>query len=66
MGTIAGKYFPDSKLFRQKARKGGLTPICRELPADLDTPVSVFLKLGQSPPTFLLESVERGAAAVLP
>ncbi|MCL0070183.1 anthranilate synthase component I [Dehalococcoidia bacterium] len=57
---MAGKYFPDSKLFRQKARKGGLTPICRELPADLDTPVSVFLKLGQSPPTFLLESVERG------
>ena len=57
---MAGKYFPDSKLFRQKARKGGLTPICRELPADLDTPVSLFLKLGQSPPTFLLESVERG------
>ncbi|MCL0051321.1 hypothetical protein M1M97_01420, partial [Thermodesulfovibrionales bacterium] len=31
-----------------------------ELPADIDTPVSVFLKLGQSPPTFLLESVESG------
>ncbi len=59
-GTMDGKYFPDAKLFRQKARKGSLTPICRELPADLDTPVSVFLKLGQSPPTFLLESVERG------
>lgn len=57
---MASKYFPDAKLFRQKARKGGLTPICRELPADLDTPVSLFLKLGQSPPNFLLESVERG------
>ena len=57
---MTGKYFPDLKLFRQKARKGGLTPICRELPADIDTPVSVFLKLGQSPPTFLLESVESG------
>jgi len=57
---MAGKYFPDSKLFRQKARKGRLTPVCRELPADLDTPVSLFLKLGQFPPTFLLESVERG------
>jgi hypothetical protein len=59
-GTMAGKYFPDAKLFRQKARKGGLTPICRELPADLDTPVSLFLKLDQLPPAFLLESVERG------
>ncbi len=59
-GTMADKYFPDLKLFRQKARKGGLIPICRELPADLDTPVSVFLKLAQEPPTFLLESVERG------
>lgn len=32
----------------------------RELPADLETPVSAFLKLGKSPPSFLLESVERG------
>ncbi|PIU55814.1 MAG: anthranilate synthase component I, partial [Chloroflexi bacterium CG07_land_8_20_14_0_80_51_10] len=47
-------------MFRQKAKEGGLIPVCRELAADLDTPVSVFLKLGQQPPTFLLESVERG------
>ncbi|MBT4511728.1 MAG: anthranilate synthase component I [Chloroflexi bacterium] len=53
-------YFPDREIFRQKARKGGLIPICRELAADLDTPVSLFLRLGQEPPTFLLESVERG------
>ncbi len=37
-----------------------LVPVFRELPADLETPVSVFLKLGKSPPCFLLESVERG------
>jgi len=54
------KYFPDRELFRQKAEEGTLIPVCRELAADLDTPVSVFLKLGQEPPVFLLESVERG------
>jgi len=37
-----------------------LVPVFRELPADLETPVSVFLKLGKTPPCFLLESVERG------
>lgn len=35
-------------------------PVVRELPADLDTPVSVFLKLCRTSPRFLLESVERG------
>lgn len=34
--------------------------VVKELPADLETPVSVFLKLGKKPPCFLLESVERG------
>ncbi len=57
---MAGKYFPDRDLFKRKAEKGVLIPVCRELAADLDTPVSVFLKLGQEAPTFLLESVERG------
>ncbi len=37
-----------------------LVPVFKELPADLETPVSVFLKLGKTPPCFLLESVERG------
>jgi anthranilate synthase component 1 len=57
---MMAKYFPDRGFFKQKAREGGLIPVCRELAADLDTPVSVFLKLGQPPPTFLLESVEQG------
>jgi len=34
--------------------------VLRELPADLETPVSAFLKMGANPPSFLLESVERG------
>lgn len=43
------RYFPDRGFFKQKAREGGLIPVCRELAADLDTPVSIFLKLGQPP-----------------
>jgi anthranilate synthase component 1 len=34
-----------------------LTTVYRELPADLDTPVSVFLRLSGRGPAFLLESV---------
>ncbi len=34
--------------------------IIRELPADLETPVSVYLKLRDEHPSFLLESVEGG------
>ena len=37
-----------------------LVPIIRELPADLDTPVSVYLKLAGDGPSFLLESVTGG------
>jgi anthranilate synthase component 1 len=35
-------------------------PVWRELPADLETPVSVYLKLRNEQPSFLLESVEKG------
>lgn len=35
-------------------------PMVRDLPADLETPVSAFLKLARTAPSFLLESVERG------
>src|SRR5512146_2487982 len=35
-------------------------PIVRELPADLETPVSVYLKLSGQGPSFLLESVTGG------
>jgi len=40
-------------------RQGYRVPIYRELPADLETPVSLYLKLRQGGPSFLLESVER-------
>ena len=42
------------------AARGNLVPIYRELSADLETPVSVYLKLAGHGPSFLLESVEGG------
>jgi anthranilate synthase component 1 len=37
-----------------------LIPMVRELPADLETPISVYLKLAGNGPSFLLESVTGG------
>lgn len=53
-------YHPTLTEVQNLAKKGNLVPIWRELPADLETPVSVYLKLRGGGPSFLLESVERG------
>ena len=55
-------YAPDLAAFRQLAAgSANLIPVYREFAADLETPVSVYLKLMQdSGPSFLLESVEGG------
>src|SRR6476619_6651051 len=37
-----------------------LAPLIRDIPADLDTPVSPYLKVARGPYSFLLESVEGG------
>jgi anthranilate synthase component 1 len=37
-----------------------LIPVVRELPADLETPISAYLKLAGTGPSFLLESVTGG------
>jgi anthranilate synthase component 1 len=37
-----------------------LLPVVRELPADLETPVSIYLKLAGHSPSFLLESITGG------
>ncbi len=52
---------PSRDDFRALARAHTVVPVWRELAADLETPVSAFLKLvpGDTP-GFLLESVERG------
>ncbi len=53
-------YLPDRETFHRQADEHTLVPVFRDLPADLETPVSVFLKLRLTAPCFLLESVERG------
>ena len=52
--------FPTLEEFKEKAKQGNLVPVCREIIADLDTPVSAYMKIGQGEYTFLLESVEGG------
>ncbi len=37
-----------------------LVPVCREIPADMETPVSAFLKISHGDYSFLLESVRGG------
>ncbi len=54
-------YHPSLSEFRSLAQKGNLIPVYKEIAADLETPVSAFLKVcGNHPDSFLLESVEKG------
>ena len=46
--------------YLKKALQGRRVPLRQTIPADLDTPVSAFLKLKNRGAAFLLESVERG------
>ena len=47
--------------FIELARQGyNRIPVFRQLPADLDTPLSIYLKLGNQAYTYLLESVVGG------
>ncbi len=51
---------PDIQTFKRLASKGNLVAVRKSIPADLDTPVSVFLKLAaKEPEAFLLESAEQ-------
>jgi anthranilate synthase component 1 len=51
---------PSLEVFSEKASRGARLPVRRRVPADLETPVSAFLRLKRSGAAFLLESVERG------
>jgi anthranilate synthase component 1 len=53
-------YKPALERVEELATQGNIVPIYRELPADLETPVSVYLKLQDEGPSFLLESVTGG------
>lgn len=52
---------PDLEGFRAIAGEGTLVPVYREIVADLETPVSAYMKVSREMRhTFLLESVEQG------
>lgn len=53
-------YYPTLEEVRKHASDGNLVPVYREIVADLETPVSAFLKVNQGGYSFLLESVEGG------
>jgi anthranilate synthase component 1 len=55
-------YHPDLEAIRALAAKGdaNLAPVYRDVAADLETPVSAFLKVARGDNSFLLESVEGG------
>ncbi len=53
-------YTPTLEEAKRLAGRGNLVPISREISADLETPVSAYLKIARPPYSFLLESVEGG------
>ena len=53
-------YQPSYSEFEALATQGNLIPVYREINMDLETPVSVYLKLRGEGESFLLESVEGG------
>ncbi len=54
------QFSPSREAFLQLSQKGNVVPVCTDLLADLETPVSAFAKLRGHGPAFLLESVEGG------
>ncbi len=46
--------------FASYAKEGNLIPVYREIFADMETPVSAYLKMGDQKYSYLLESVEGG------
>ncbi|MEI6135870.1 MAG: anthranilate synthase component I [Chloroflexota bacterium] len=53
-------YIPSLNDVRKMTGRGNVVPVYREVRADLETPVSAFLKVARGPYSFLLESVEGG------
>ncbi len=51
---------PNTTGFEQLSKSAGLVPMFMEVPGDLDTPLSAFLKIENSANSFLFESVEGG------
>ena len=53
-------YVPSLDEAKRLAAQGNLVPVYREVAADLETPVSAYLKVARGGHSFLLESVEGG------
>jgi len=53
-------YQPTLEEVKAMAGQGNLVPVYRSINADLETPVSAYLKVAQGPYSFLLESVSGG------
>ena len=53
-------YYPSLEQVKALSGEGNLVPVYREIDADLETPVSAYLKVARPPYSFLLESVEGG------
>src|SRR5262245_11506320 len=57
---MTGPLTPSLTDVRRMVGQGDIVPIYREVRADLETPVSAYLKIARGPYSFLLESVEGG------
>ena len=53
-------YYPGLEEVKAMAGRGNLVPVYRSINADLETPVSAYLKVARPPYSFLLESVAGG------
>jgi anthranilate synthase component 1 len=53
-------YYPKLEEVKNLKKHGNLVPVYREFKADLETPVSAYLKIAHGKYSFLLESVEGG------
>src|SRR5579859_7044636 len=61
MASIDTNSLPSAREFLALSRKHSLIPVFRTVTADLETPVSAFLRIAdEAPEAFLLESVEGG------
>jgi len=60
MSSTANRILPSRSAYRLLAKSGRPVPVRSELTADLETPVSAFLKLHDGRHGYLLESVEGG------
>jgi anthranilate synthase component 1 len=61
MSAFGSNSLPSAREFSKLSRKHSLVPVYRTVTADLETPVSAFLRIAaEEPEAFLLESVEGG------